>query len=272
MATRKLDIHRFSEFFPPVEEKKLKELAVSIGKYGVENPVVLYQGLILDGRARYQVCKDLGIDPPTKHYEGPDPIGYMIRQNLLSGRKLNRSQRTMIAVDIDQYRPGNSNWAEGRKLLGTKEMPSRKQLQDMLDFGNIVFREGRAVALYGTPEEIAAVRQGTKAIHTIYEESVKAKVPPKVSPLKMTEEERKALNLSGNEKRSLTLSLKGDIWKNLKTGLSGITSMPDAEEVVKIARGIDRSGLVNRKLPMALKWLKEFEDAWYRYEENEAAE
>jgi hypothetical protein len=53
-----------------------------------------------------------------------------------------------------------------------------------------------------------------------------------------------------------------DIWGQLRDGLINLSGLPAAADVVKIARGMDRSGLVACSLPIVRSWLTAFAEAY----------
>ena len=99
MARTRYRFHSACTVFPQLPEDELKELADDIAANGLRNPIVLWQGKILDGRNRYLACQIAKIDPRFTEFEGEDPIGWVISQNLLR-RHLTASQKAIVALDL----------------------------------------------------------------------------------------------------------------------------------------------------------------------------
>src|SRR3990167_611347 len=95
------EFHEIADIFPMMSEEEKVQLQVGIRENGYDSshPVWLYEEKILDGRNRYEICKELGILPPFKEYPGTDPIGFVIQENL-HRRQLEKSQRAAVAVDL----------------------------------------------------------------------------------------------------------------------------------------------------------------------------
>jgi ParB-like chromosome segregation protein Spo0J len=53
--------HPYSEIFPPMEGVDFDALVEDIKTRGLVQPIVLYEGKILDGRNRARACNKLGI-------------------------------------------------------------------------------------------------------------------------------------------------------------------------------------------------------------------
>lgn len=55
------------------------------------------------------------------------------------------------------------------------------------------------------------------------------------------------------------------LWKQLKTGIEHITSLPLPAELARVARNNKASTqFIDERLPRALKWLEDFKHAWSR--------
>ena len=67
-----LQPHPIAETLPELDEATFRELLESIYTAGVVCPIVLYEGKILDGRARYAVCRRLGKPCPYEVFEGSE--------------------------------------------------------------------------------------------------------------------------------------------------------------------------------------------------------
>src|SRR5690606_32404633 len=74
--------HEYAEIFPWLEGAAREELKANIAKNGVLEPIVFLDGAILDGRNRYEIARELGIEYPRVEYTGDDPLGFVIAKNL----------------------------------------------------------------------------------------------------------------------------------------------------------------------------------------------
>jgi len=69
--------------FPALAELELQELADDIAANGLRNPIVMYQGKILDGLNRWEAWKLAKVEPRFVEFDGDDPIGWVVSQNLV---------------------------------------------------------------------------------------------------------------------------------------------------------------------------------------------
>ena len=96
-----LTFHPASEAFPVLSDGELRELASDIRDHGLHHPVVVHDGLILDGRNRLKACELAGIEPRFEQWdgEGGSALDFIVSENL-KRRHLTASQRAMIAAAL----------------------------------------------------------------------------------------------------------------------------------------------------------------------------
>jgi hypothetical protein len=118
-----LDFHPAAGIFPMLEQVELEALAEDIKTNGLQVPIVLYQGKILDGRNRYLACKLAGVAVNSTQYLGNTPTAYVFSLNE-KRRHLTPSQRAALAVEA---LPEYSKAAKTRQRLGV--VPAGANLQ-----------------------------------------------------------------------------------------------------------------------------------------------
>ncbi len=100
MKHKRLAYHPACLLFPKMGRQALRELADDIKARGLLNPIVLYQGKVLDGRSRLAACKMAGVEPRFVQWGGTgSPTAWVISQNLFR-RHLTASQRAVVAYDL----------------------------------------------------------------------------------------------------------------------------------------------------------------------------
>jgi|WetSurMetagenome_2_1015567.scaffolds.fasta_scaffold214294_1 ParB-like chromosome segregation protein Spo0J len=96
---KNLEGHRLANYFPAIQKEEFDLLVEDIKKNGQLNPIVLFEGKILDGKNRYRACQKLKIAPKTIEYKGHDPLSFVISTNIMR-RHLTESQRAMLATKM----------------------------------------------------------------------------------------------------------------------------------------------------------------------------
>src|SRR5882672_756724 len=94
--------HPFSEYFPLLEGEALSELVADIQENGLLEPIVIFEGGVLDGRNRLRACVEAQVQPRFIAYEGPPGLAalhYVVSRNV-KRRQLNATQRALIAQKL----------------------------------------------------------------------------------------------------------------------------------------------------------------------------
>ena len=76
------EIHELSNLIPEMDDETFQKLKADVRGLGVIEPVILYEGKILDGRARYRAAQELFIDCPVKQYTGNNPVALLLALNV----------------------------------------------------------------------------------------------------------------------------------------------------------------------------------------------
>jgi transposase len=105
-----LEPHPFSALFPPISDEDFGKLAADIKLNGLHQPIVRYQGKILDGNNRYRACELVRIAPKFADFNGDDAQArnYVISANI-HRRHLSPDQRREIIATLLKADPTKSN-------------------------------------------------------------------------------------------------------------------------------------------------------------------
>jgi ParB-like nuclease domain len=110
--------HPLADIFPLLDEDGLRALAEDIRANGLREPIVLYEGQILDGRCRYRACEIAGVVADTLDYAGTDPVAFVVSKNLRR-RHLTESQRAMVAALLAELPRGANQHTAAGMPIGT---------------------------------------------------------------------------------------------------------------------------------------------------------
>jgi len=80
---RPLELHPVSAIFPVLPPEEFAALKEDIRRHGLKVPVLVHGGTILDGRHRYQACRELGIPCAVVEWNGADPWLEVQSRNLI---------------------------------------------------------------------------------------------------------------------------------------------------------------------------------------------
>ena len=143
--------HPLAALFPLLDGDEFGALVVDIRAYGLRQKIILFEGMILDGRNRYAACLEAGIEPRFEVFNGADPLAFVISLNL-TRRHLSESQRAMVAAKIATLKDGQrSDLVQGLPIGRAAEM---------LNVGERSVARAKAVLDEGIPELATAIERG----------------------------------------------------------------------------------------------------------------
>lgn len=151
----KLEIHPVVELFPPMKEDQFQELKEDIRKNGQLENIVVWKGLLVDGRHRLRACEELGIEPEIAELmEETDPIAWALSHNL-HRRHLTTSQRSNIAAKLATMEKGRP------ETNAEKDAFTQQEAADLLGVSRESVQKAKAVIKGGCESLNDAVSDGT---------------------------------------------------------------------------------------------------------------
>jgi len=151
--------HPLSAAFPPMIEDEYNALVDSITNIGVQNPITIYDGMVLDGWNRYRAATEVGyLCPEVQLAANVDPVDFVLAQNS-ARRNLTASQRAFAAATCQQWKPvGNP------QLKSTFELPSQSEVAAKAHVSVVTLRQAKKVVDGGADEVKEAVRTGATTV------------------------------------------------------------------------------------------------------------
>ena len=100
----KISVHPAADLFPMLSDTELADLAKDIKQHGLVHPVVMFKGMLLDGRNRLAACKLAEVEPSFTEYDGDDPTMFIWSTNF-HRRHLKSSQAAMALAERKKIDP-----------------------------------------------------------------------------------------------------------------------------------------------------------------------
>src|SRR4029077_10920256 len=101
MSESRLPIHTYAAIFPQMSGPEFDGLCGAILRDGLDEPIVLHEGQILDGRHRYLACLSRQVQPRFRTYDGDcgSALNFVVAKNT-QRRHLTEGQRAMVATRL----------------------------------------------------------------------------------------------------------------------------------------------------------------------------
>lgn len=100
-----LQQHPLSAAFPSMSADDFQALKDDVEQHGQREPIVVFEGMVLDGWHRYRACVDLGIKPHTMSFPAEDDPVALVKGANLHRRHLTASQRAAAVVACSAWVP-----------------------------------------------------------------------------------------------------------------------------------------------------------------------
>jgi len=153
------EFHPIANVFPLMMGDEFKRFKKDIKSNKLREPIVIYDGKILDGRNRYNACKDLGLLPieTTPLPAGTDPVAFVVSANV-HRRHLNETQRAAVAAQLSAFTHGGDR---SKAPIGAL---TDKAAAKLLNVGERSVERAKAVLKEATPNIQALVKSGEVAV------------------------------------------------------------------------------------------------------------
>ena len=97
-----LELHPLCTYFPRLDGNEFDLLRNDIKEKGLNNPIVIYDGMILDGGNRYKACIEAGVEPKFIEFNGENISDFVMSVNF-HRRHLSAGQRAAIVSGMQDW-------------------------------------------------------------------------------------------------------------------------------------------------------------------------
>lgn len=150
--------HRFADLIPIADDQDQMHLRESIKQIGLLDPIVLFEGAILDGRHRYKACAVVGIEPRFTDFPGTEEeaLQFVLAKNV-ARRMLTTAQKLTLLLKLrpeierlrEQARANQAAAGEGSFVS------AETKLDVLAESGKLVGLGKATVARYNAIEKAA---------------------------------------------------------------------------------------------------------------------
>ena len=171
----------FRDLIPPLNEEELKLLEESLVADGCESPLIVWNGVIIDGHNRYMICQkhDIPFSIQEKHFDTREEVMLWMLRNQLGRRNLNNYQRVELVL---KFEPLVKSAAEQRMLAGKAANPvptlaqgqtkgkTRDHLSEAAGVSHGTFAKAKKLVQSADEETKRELRAGKVTVNRAYTE------------------------------------------------------------------------------------------------------
>ena len=171
----------FRDLIPPLNEEELKLLEESLVTDGCESPLIVWNGVIIDGHNRYAICRkhEISFAIQEKDFSSRDEAMLWMLRNQLGRRNLNNYQRVELVL---KFEPLVKSAAEQRMLAGKAANPvptlaqgqtkgkTRDHLSEAAGVSHGTFAKAKKLVQSADEETKRELRAGKVTVNRAYTE------------------------------------------------------------------------------------------------------
>lgn len=159
-----LEQHSLSAAFPAMQLSEYESLLESIAAIGLQNPIVLFEGKVIDGWHRYCACMDSGTSIKTIELSSSaDPQSFVIAQNK-ERRHLTSSQLATAAIKVYEWLKDGVNSGLQTASVPSTEAKSSKEIAAIAGVSESYINKAKAIETKATDEVKAKVASGEMSL------------------------------------------------------------------------------------------------------------
>ena len=155
----KYEQHQLSAEFPAMSADEYQSLKDSINEIGVQNPITLFEGMVIDGWHRYSAANELGMECPTVELGDVDPRDFVLAQNK-ARRHVTQAQLALATTAVYSWFPIDGSAQKQGVALSATPLKSNAELAEISGVGERSIRQAKAVQTKAAPEVVEAVKRG----------------------------------------------------------------------------------------------------------------
>ena len=126
----------FKSIIPPLTAEEYAGLEASIIQEGCRDALVTWQGVIVDGHNRYEICQRHGTEfkAVERHFENKDKVKEWIILNQFARRNLCAYQRSVLALQLEKLFREKAKEKQGKRAdIPQKSWESKTRLEEKIN-------------------------------------------------------------------------------------------------------------------------------------------
>jgi site-specific DNA-methyltransferase (adenine-specific) len=178
-------LQELESLIPPLSNEEFKQLERNILEEGIREPLITWNGILIDGHNRYRIAQEHDINYETleKEFENINRVKEWMIHNQFGRRNLSNYQRSVLALQLeDVFREkakenlilSGENFGKGLPILANpieiKSIDTRKEISKVANVSHGTLDKVKVIQANATPEVKARLNTGTMSINEAYKE------------------------------------------------------------------------------------------------------
>ena len=168
----------FKNLIPALSVEEYAQLEANILEEGIREPIITWNGFIIDGHNRYSIAQRFDIEYRTtsKHFANEESVKEWMILNQFGRRNLSNYQRSVLALQLEEVFSKKAKENQGLRTDISAKLPKSKAIDTRKELSKVAQVGERTLGMVKTIQEKAAeeVKQklatGEVSINAAYKE------------------------------------------------------------------------------------------------------
>lgn len=183
---------------PPLTSEEFKQLERNILEEGIRDPLVTWNGILVDGHNRYRIAQEYDIDFVTveKEFADMNAVKEWMINNQFGRRNLNKYQRSVLALQLEDVFKAKAKENQGNRndikqiSAESKPVETRQEIAKVANVSHDTISKVKKIEATASPEIKAKVSTGEISINEAFKEIKKEEVETKRKEIRETFEKQ----------------------------------------------------------------------------------
>jgi len=166
---------------PPLTQEEFSQLTANVLAEGIRDPIITWNGTIVDGHNRYQIAQEHGLEYDTSkmYFKSLDECKEWMILNQFGRRNLSNYQRSLLALELEQVfkqRAKEKQKESGGAVIQKSEEPPIVAIKEVAKVANVshdTIAKVKVIEAKANDEIKEQLRSGEVSINKIYQTIVK---------------------------------------------------------------------------------------------------
>jgi N6-adenosine-specific RNA methylase IME4 len=174
-------LHELESLIPPLSNEEFKQLERNILEEGIREPLITWNGILIDGHNRYRIAQehDMNYETIQKDFENINRVKEWMINNQFGRRNLSNYQRSVLALHLDtvfkERAKEKMKLSEGKGIQKSEDLKEpefivMKEIGKVANVSHDTIAKVKKIEATATPEVKARLNTGTMSINEAYKE------------------------------------------------------------------------------------------------------
>jgi N6-adenosine-specific RNA methylase IME4 len=191
-------LQELESLIPPLSNEEFKQLERNILEEGIREPLITWNGILIDGHNRYRIAQehDMNYETLEKEFDNINRVKEWMIHNQFGRRNLSNYQRSVLALQLEDVFREKAKENQGNRndikqiSAESKPIETRQEIAKVANVSHDTIAKVKKIEAAATPEVKARLNTGTMSINEAYKEIKKEEIELKRKEIRETFEKQ----------------------------------------------------------------------------------